>query len=121
MEAPYDLPSGGRVRVVDTATAGQNLGVVLQRFRDGEAQPLFFGDEPRPEGVVISFEQWAEYQDLRADAELEERVERVARERLANSGPESYTSFEDAAREEGWDLDVDDADAGGGPRADGGP
>jgi hypothetical protein len=107
MEALYDLPSGDRVVVVDTATAAQNLGRMLQRFREGSTEPLFYGDRPRPEGVVISFQQWAEYEALRADAEHAERSARVTRDRLASSGPEDFVSFEDAAREGGWDLDDD--------------
>ena len=111
MEYLHDLPSGGVVRVVDTATAARYLGAALQLFRDGGTEPLFFGDHlpagrPRPEGVVISFAQWAEYEDLRTEAEFEQRVERIARERLATAGPESWTSFEDMMREFGLDPDT---------------
>jgi hypothetical protein len=116
MEALYDLPNGDRVRVIDTATVGQSLGGVLQHFREGGTEPVFFGDEPRPEGVVISFDQWAEYETLKEDAEDNRRRQELARQRLANDDPTKWVSFEDAAREGGWDLDVpggpaDDPDA----------
>jgi len=38
-------------------------------------------------------------------------VEQTTRERLANAKPEDWVSFEDAAREGGWDLDVESDDA----------
>jgi hypothetical protein len=108
MEALYNLPSGDQVRVIDTATAGRNLGRALQLFREGGSEPLFFGDEPRPQGVVISFDQWAEYEALKAEAEADERIEGITRERLANTAPEDYVSLDDMAREHGWeDPDAD--------------
>ncbi len=113
MEALYDLPNGDRVRVVDTATAAQYLGAVLQRFREGSTEPLFYGDEPRPEGVVISFDQWAECEALREEAETDERMRRITRERLASAKPEDYVSFDDMVREYGWE-DPDAEGSGGG-------
>lgn len=65
MEASYDLPNGDRVRVIDTTTVGQSLGRILELYRTGATEPVFFGDQPRPEGVVISFDQWAEYETLK--------------------------------------------------------
>ena len=62
-ETPYDLPNGDRVLVIDTQTAAHNLPLMLQRFRSGQSEPLFFGDEGRPEGVVISFDQWQQSAD----------------------------------------------------------
>jgi hypothetical protein len=106
MESLYDLPSGDQVRVIDTTTAGRSLSRVLQLFREGATEPLFFGDEPRPEGVVISFDQWAEYETLKEDAEDDRRREELVRRRLADDDPSKWVSFEDAAREGGWDLDV---------------
>lgn len=106
MEALYDLPSGDRVRVIDTTTVGQSLGRILQLYREGATEPVFFGDRPRPEGVVISFDQWAEYETLKQDAEDDRRREQLVRERLANDDASKWVSFEDAAREGGWDLDV---------------
>jgi len=120
MEALFNLPSGDQIRVIDTATAGRYLGRALQLFREGGTEPLFFGDEPRPQGVVISFDQWAEYEALKAEAEADERIERLTAERLSTAGPEDWVSFEDAAREGGWDLDVESPDdpnrESGGPR-----
>jgi len=118
MEASYDLPNGDRVRVIDTTTVGQRLGRVLELFRSGETEPVFFGDQPRPEGVVITFDQWAEYETLKEDAEDDRRREQLVRERLANDDPSKWVTFEDAAREGGWDLDVPEgpADDPGGRR-----
>ncbi|WP_328521975.1 hypothetical protein [Kribbella sp. NBC_00359] len=115
MEALYDLPSGDRVRVIDTTTVGQSLGRILQLYREGATEPVFFGDHPRPEGVVISFDQWAEYEAMKEEAEFEKRVEGITRDRLANARPEDWISFEDAAREGGWDLDVEDDETGNAP------
>jgi hypothetical protein len=108
MEALYNLPSGDQVRVIDTATAGRSLGRALQLFREGGTEPLFFGDEPRPQGVVISFDQWAEYEAMRKEVEFERRMEQTARERLANPAPEESVPFDDMVREYGWeDPDAD--------------
>jgi hypothetical protein len=101
MESLYDLPSGDRVRVIDTTTVGQNLGRALQLFREGGTEPRFFGDEPRPEGVVISFDQWAEYEALKEELEFGKRMENTTRQRLANSRPEDGVPFEDMVREYG--------------------
>ncbi|TDW94252.1 hypothetical protein EV137_1554 [Kribbella pratensis] len=106
MESPYTLPNGLIIRVVDTATAGRALGNAVQSWHEGATEPLFYGSEGRPEGVVISFDQWAEYVTLKEDAEDDRRRLEGVRRRLANTGPEDYVSFEDAAREGGWDLDV---------------
>ncbi|MFD7158639.1 hypothetical protein ACFV9C_28845 [Kribbella sp. NPDC059898] len=111
MEALYDLPNGDRVRVIDTTTVGQSLGRVLELFRSGHAEPVFFGDSPRPEGVVISFEQWAEYETLKEDAETDRRMQDLTRERLANARPEDYVPYDDMLRE--WGLDEKD---GGGDK-----
>lgn len=107
MEAQFDLPSGDKGVVIDTATAARYLGRALQLWRDGGTEPLFFGDQPRPEGVVISFDQWSEYEELRQDAELDRRTEQVTRDRIANTRPEELIDFDDMAREFGWDPDAD--------------
>ncbi|WP_350277220.1 hypothetical protein [Kribbella sp. HUAS MG21] len=106
METPHTLPNGLTIRVVDTATAGQALGNAVQSWREGATEPLFYGEEGRPEGVVISFEQWAEYETLKEDAEDDRRRAEGVRQRLANDDPSQWVSFADAAREGGWDLDV---------------
>lgn len=122
MEVQYHAPNGDRIWVIDTAGAGRHLGTMLQKFRAGEEEPLFFADEPaddtaevRPEGVVISFKQWAEYEAMREEVEAEQRRIELARHRIATARPEDWVSFEDAAREDGWDLSVLDDDEGGRP------
>jgi hypothetical protein len=109
MEASYDLPNGDRVRVIDTTTVGQSLRRILELYRGGATEPVFFGDQPRPEGVVISFEQWAEYEALKNEVEFERRTEQIARDRIASSRPEDSVSFEDMMHEYGLDPD----DSGG--------
>ncbi|MEU4197361.1 hypothetical protein AB0E69_36070 [Kribbella sp. NPDC026611] len=108
MEALFDLPSGDRIRVVDTATAGQSLSRILQLHRAGNTEPVFFGDQPRPEGVVITFEQWAEYEALKAEAEADRRQDQTVRERLNNAAPEDYVRYEDMLKE----LGIEDPDPG---------
>jgi hypothetical protein len=107
METPYNLPNGLTIRVVDTATAGQALGNAVQSWQEGATEPLFYGANGRPEGVVISFDQWAEYEATQREAKFEERVEDITRERIANFRPEKAVSFDDMAREFGWE-DSDD-------------
>lgn len=105
-ETPQDRPSGDRVLVIDTATAAHNLPRMLERFRDGENEPLIFGDEGRPEGVVLSFEQWERLEALAEDAEQSERARETTRRRLATPADE-YTPVDDLAAEFGWNLDDD--------------
>lgn len=105
MEALYDLPNGDRVRVIDTATVGQSLDRVLELFRSGTDEPVFFGNQPRPEGVVISFEQWAEYAALKEDAEDDRRREDLVRERIANDDPSKWESYEQMMDRYGLDPD----------------
>lgn len=108
METPYTLPNGDTVRVVDTTTVGRSLRRILELFRSGETEPVFFGDQPRPEGVVITFEQWAEYERLRQDEQSDRRREEIVRERLANARPEDYVPYDDMLREWGLDEPGDD-------------
>ncbi|GAA3088839.1 hypothetical protein JOF29_007998 [Kribbella aluminosa] len=105
MEALYDLPNGDRVRVIDTTTAAQSLGRVLELFRSGDADPVFFGDNPRPEGVVISFEQWAEYETLKEDADDDRRREELVRQRIANDDPSQWETYEQMMERYGLDPD----------------
>ena len=49
-ETPYDTPDGDRVWVIDTPTAAHNLPTMLDRFRNGDTEPLIFGDSGEPEG-----------------------------------------------------------------------
>ena len=117
MEALYDLPSGDRVRVIDRATVGQSLARILQLYREGATEPVFFGDQPRPEGVVISSDQWAEYETLKEDAETTTAENKSSGSGWRPPGRKDWVSFEDAAREGDLDLDLDlesDDDTNGG-------
>lgn len=106
MQTPFQLPNGDTAMVTDTATAGQSLGRAVELWREGATEPLIYGSAGRPEGVVISFEQWSEYITLKEDAEDDARRYEGVRQRLANDDPSTLMSFEEAAREGGWDLDV---------------
>jgi hypothetical protein len=90
----HDLPDGGQVIVIDTASASGHLGTMLQRFRDGQADPMIFSDTGEPEGAVISFAQWLEYQALLEDAAQSQRVEETTRERLESTPAEAYVPYE---------------------------
>jgi len=105
MESVYNLPNGDRLRVIDTATVGQSLGRILELYRNGATEPVFFGDESRPEGVVISFDQWAEYETLKEEAEAEQLRYDLARQRIANDDPSKWVSFEEMMEEYGLDPD----------------
>ena len=117
MQTPYELPNGDTAMVTDTITAGESLGKAVELWHEGATEPLFYGSAGKPEGVVISFEQWSEYETLKEDAEDDRRRHEGVRRRLAGLDPSKLVSFEDAAREGGWDLDVppgpaDDPDRG---------
>ncbi|HEY3558541.1 MAG TPA: hypothetical protein VGL05_13810, partial [Kribbella sp.] len=72
------------------------------------AEPVFFGDAPRPEGVVISFEQWAEYETLKEDAEDDRRREDLVRQRIANDDPTQWETYEAMMDRYGLDPDSDE-------------
>ena len=109
MDAQYDLPNGDKIWVIDTETVGQSLARILELFASGSTEPVFFSNNlPRPEGVVISFEQWAEYEAIKTEAEFERRIEGITRERITNFRPEDGVQFEDMMREYGWEDPDDD-------------
>ncbi|TDO55089.1 hypothetical protein EV651_11553 [Kribbella sp. VKM Ac-2571] len=106
-ETPQDRPNGDRVNVIDTATAAHNLPRMLQRFRAGQAEPLIFGDDGRPVGVVVPFERWALLEEVAADTEQAAEIREVTRRRLATNRVEDYVSADELAAEFGWNLDSD--------------
>jgi hypothetical protein len=108
MEALYDLPNGDRVRVIDTTTVSQGLHRVLEIFRSGDTEPVFFGDQPRPEGVVITFDQWAEYEALKEDAEDDRRRQEMVRQRIARDDPSQWETYEQMMERYGLDPDSDE-------------
>ncbi|MEU8222879.1 hypothetical protein [Kribbella sp. NPDC048915] len=109
MQTPYQLPNGDTAMVTDTATAAQNLGRAVELWRQGATEPLIYGDNGRPEGVVISFDQWAEYEVLREEAEGERRRIEIVRQRLADADdPSKWESFEDMMDRYGLDPDSPD-------------
>lgn len=107
-ETPHDRPNGERLLVIDTATAAHNLPRMLERFRGDQSEPLFFGDEGKPEAVVISFAEWERLDALAEEAAQTERAREVTRQRLATARPDEYVPVDDLAEEFGWDLDDDD-------------
>jgi hypothetical protein len=109
-ETPYDLPSGERIWVIETASAAEHLPALLKRFREGESQPLIFGDGGEPEGVVISWDEWSRLE--RPDGDLEGFDDAYATELTADERSESSAPQGDAESEIGWDLneDLDDSE-----------
>ncbi|GAA1570574.1 hypothetical protein [Kribbella karoonensis] len=106
-ETPQDRPNGDRVNVIDTATAAHNLPRMLQRFRAGQPEPLIFGDNGRPEGVVVPFDRWEQLEELADDAEQAAEIREVTRRRLATNSSDDYVSADELAAEFGWNLDSD--------------
>jgi hypothetical protein len=91
-EPPQDRPNGDRVNVIDTVTAAYNLPRMLQRFRAGQAEPLIFGDDGQPGGVVVPFDRWEELEELAEDAEQAAEIRNVTQQRLATNRSEDYVS-----------------------------
>ncbi|MER7245722.1 hypothetical protein [Kribbella sp. NPDC000426] len=106
-ETPQDRPNGSQVNVIDTATAAYNLPRMLQRFRAGRAEPLIFGDDGRPEAVVVPFDRWENLEELAGDANQATTVRELTQRRLATNRLEDYVSADDLAEEFGWNLDSD--------------
>lgn len=105
----YPLPNGAILSVTDIGTVGENLGGILESFRNGSTEPVFFaGDQPRPEGVILSFDQWADYEELKEEAESDRRRYDLVRERLANDDPSNWVTFEELMEELGLDPDSDE-------------
>lgn len=106
-ETPQDRPNGDRVNVIDTATAAYNLPRMLQRFRAGQAEPLVFGDDGRPEAVVVPFDRWEQLEQLAEDAEQAAGIRELTQRRLTTNHLADYVSADDLATEFGWTLDTD--------------
>jgi len=109
-ETEYIFPNGDRVWVIDTAEAAKHLASLLQLYRDGQTEPLIFGDAGQPEGVVVPWDVWSRLAALAEDEEGFEHVYETARQRLAD--PQPSIPIEDVAAELDWDLneDIDDSD-----------
>jgi hypothetical protein len=105
-ETPQDRPSGERLNVIDTATAAHNLPRMLQRFRAGQSEPLIFGDDGQPEGIVVPFDLWERLEGLAEDADQAAEIRETTRRRLSTP-PGDYVSADDLANEFGWNLDTD--------------
>lgn len=104
-ETPYELPSGERIPVIDPETAAHNLRLMLERFRAERPEPLYFGDNGQPEGVVVPYAVWEQLTELAEEAAQTERAVAVTRARLASATPDEYVPIDDLAAEFGWDLD----------------
>lgn len=111
VETPYDLPSGERIWVIDTASAGEHLSALLKGFREGESEPLIFGDGGEPEGVVIPWDEWSRLDALAADAGGFDDANETELERT-DARSEPSAPLEGAESEIDWDLneDLDDSE-----------
>ncbi|MGW7685530.1 hypothetical protein ACWGID_32610 [Kribbella sp. NPDC054772] len=106
-QTPQDRANGDRVNFIDTGTAAHNLPRMLQRFRAGQAEPLIFGDDGQPEGVVVPFDRWEHLEEIAEDAERTREIREVTRRRLATNRTADYVSADELAAEFGWNLDSD--------------
>jgi hypothetical protein len=111
-ETPYDLPGGERIWVIETASAAEHLSALLKRFREGESQPVIFGDAGEPEGVVISWDEWSRLDALVSDIEGFPDADETEFELTADALSESSAPPGDAESEIDWDLneDLDDSE-----------
>jgi hypothetical protein len=109
-ETPYDLPSGERIWVSETASAAEHLSALLKRFREGGSQPLIFGDAGEPEAVVISWAEWSRLDALVGDVEGFDDTYETELEWTTDARSESSAPLGDAESEIDWDLngDLDD-------------
>jgi len=96
----HEPPDGGQVIVIDTASAAGHLGTMLQEFRRGNQEPPIFSDTGEPEGVVISFAQWQYFVELAEaeDAAASASIQKLTRERIANTPAEAYVPFDRSRR-----------------------
>jgi len=78
---------------------------MLERFRTGRLEPLIFGDDGRPEGVIVSFDDWERLEALAEDAKQGERARDVTQRRVSTTPAEEYVSADELAEEFGWNLD----------------
>jgi hypothetical protein len=109
-ENEHLLPGGERVWVLTTSEASKNLPGILHLFRQGQSEPLIFGDAGQPEGVVIPFEVWRALVAAATDEEGFDSSYSVLRHRLAN--PQPSIPLEEVEAELGLNLheDIDDSD-----------
>jgi PHD/YefM family antitoxin component YafN of YafNO toxin-antitoxin module len=96
------------VNVIPSREARQHLGTMLQRFRQGEHEPMIFGAHRKPEAVILPFEEYERLLDIEErwageEAFLSEVRRRIAR---ADENPDSTIS-----------MSLEDLVAGLGPAA----
>jgi hypothetical protein len=83
-ETQHLLPDGTTVWVLSTSAASKNLSKLLDLFRSGQAEPLFFGDAGQPEGAVIPFEVWRALVETATDEEGFDASYSLVRHRIKN-------------------------------------
>ncbi|GAA0606097.1 hypothetical protein HPO96_01960 [Kribbella sandramycini] len=90
MQSHHDLPNGDRLWISAPDTVAAALPGIVELFRSGESEEVFFGNQ-RPEGAVISFARWHEYESLKAEAAADLVDEQRFRENLP---PADRTPYE---------------------------
>jgi hypothetical protein len=103
-ETQHLLPDGTTVWVLSPSATSENLLGLLDLFRAGAAEPLFFGTAGQPEAAIIPFEVWRALTEATTDEEGFDSSYSLVRHRLKNSSGPSIP-LEVAAAEVGWDLD----------------
>lgn len=108
----YPLPDGSALAVDDIGTVGQNLGTLVERFRSGSTEQVFIaGDQSLPGAVIVSFDQWCEYEEIKLEAEFDRRMYDIARDRLATtdlSDLSQWETYEEMMDRHGLDPDSPD-------------
>ncbi|MGW7685529.1 hypothetical protein ACWGID_32605 [Kribbella sp. NPDC054772] len=110
-ETQYLLPDGTTVWVISASETSKNLAGVLNLFRSGSAEPVFFGAAGQPEAAIVPFEVWRALTETAIDEEGFDSSYSVVRHRLKNPAGRSVP-IEEVAAELGWDLNepIDDSD-----------
>lgn len=73
------------VNVIPSREARQHLGSMLQRFREGEWEPMIFGAHRKAEAVILPFEEYERLLDLEERWAGEEAFLSEVRKRIADA------------------------------------
>jgi hypothetical protein len=111
-ETQYLLPDGTTVWVISPSETSKNLLGLLDLFRSGAAEPLFFGAAGQPEAAIIPFEVWRALTEAATDEEGFDSSYSLVRHRLKTSSARRSIPLEEIAAEFGWNFDdpVDEVD-----------
>ncbi|MEI2810371.1 MAG: hypothetical protein V9F00_09250 [Nocardioides sp.] len=99
------------VNVVTSTEARLQLGTMLDRFRNGQTEPMFFGSHRKPEAVILSYADYTALIEL-ADRWAEEDAFLAEMQRRATSEDRgTIMSVEEIAAQVGLSHLLDDQPA----------